>query len=144
MPKLLTPDTALYYCITISDTDRGDIMFSINSRSSLPIFEQIVQQVAKYIAIGILKPHDQLPTVRILAKELGINPNTVSKAYHECEMAGLIYSVAGKGSFVSDTTEGLDSVLEDAYSLLASAYQQLIELGEDPETVQNFLKRAHS
>ncbi|WZU01767.1 hypothetical protein MGH68_01100 [Erysipelothrix sp. D19-032] len=57
---------------------------------------------------------------------------------------GLIYSVAGKGSFVGETTEGLDSVLEDAYSLLASAYQQLIELGEDPETVQNFLKRAHS
>lgn len=105
-------------------------MFNINSRSEVPIFEQIIQEVGKYIALGILKPHDQLPPVRTLAKELGINPNTVAKAYHECEMRGLIYSLPGKGSFVHDTQQGVQSLITQAYDELDATINKLIELGE--------------
>ena len=58
----------------------------------------------KYIIAGVLKPNDALPSVRNVAKDLGINPNTVSKAYTELDMMNIIYSIAGKGMFVSDNT----------------------------------------
>ncbi|WP_240915971.1 GntR family transcriptional regulator [Erysipelothrix sp. HDW6C] len=116
-------------------------MISINTKSTTPIFEQIVQQVGKYIALGVLKPHEQLPTVRVLAKELGINPNTVSKAYHECEMNELIYSIPGKGSFVTDATEGVNTIVYDAYAQFLKAHNQLKELGETEEAISLFLER---
>lgn len=105
-------------------------MFKINTRSDVPIFEQIILEVGKFIALGILKPHDQLPTVRSLAREMGINPNTVSKAYHECEMRGLIYSHPGKGSFVSDTNHGVKELIDTTYDQLRSITVRLLELGE--------------
>lgn len=67
-------------------------MIHISSNSALPIFEQIVQEIGRLIAYEILEPHDQLPSVRSLAKDLGINPNTVVKAYDVCEKQNLIYS----------------------------------------------------
>ena len=65
---------------------------SINARQS---------QILEYITAGILQEDEQLPSVRALASQLGINPNTVAKAYQDLEKSGLIYSVAGKGSFIS-------------------------------------------
>ncbi|AMC94548.1 GntR family transcriptional regulator [Erysipelothrix larvae] len=115
-------------------------MFSIDLRSNVPIFEQLYQEIGKYIALSILKPDEQLPTVRSLAKELGINPNTVSKAYQEAERSGLIYSVSGVGMFVSNTSEGVKAVLAKAYATLFEAYNALIELGEAPDDIINTLR----
>ncbi|WP_323616610.1 GntR family transcriptional regulator [Erysipelothrix rhusiopathiae] len=119
-------------------------MFTINTRNATPIFEQIIQQVGKFIAMGILQPHEQLPTVRSLAKDLGVNPNTVSKAYHECEMNGLIYSIPGKGSFVSEHEKGVSNLVSDAYQELTAIYHKLLELGETQETILNILKESHN
>ncbi|CAM2827776.1 GntR family transcriptional regulator [Erysipelothrix tonsillarum] len=119
-------------------------MFTINTRNTTPIFEQIIQQVGKFIAMGILQPHEQLPTVRSLAKELGVNPNTVSKAYHECEMNGLIYSLPGKGSFVSEHEKGVNNLVNDAYEEIISAYHKLRELGESHETILKTLKESQN
>lgn len=76
-------------------------MFMLNQRDKTPIFTQLKKQILEFIALGILKEDDQLPSVRSLATELGINPNTVSKAYQELELEGYVYTVAGKGCFVS-------------------------------------------
>lgn len=76
-------------------------MFMLNQRDKTPIFTQLKKQILEFIALGILKEDDQLPSVRSLASELGINPNTVSKAYQELELEGYVYTVAGKGCFVS-------------------------------------------
>lgn len=76
-------------------------MFLINLQSKTPIFEQLKRQIIEYIAIGVLKDGDQLPSVRQLAMQLGINPNTVSKAYQELELHGYLYTLKGKGCFVS-------------------------------------------
>lgn len=116
-------------------------MFTINSKSSYPIFEQIIEQVGKYITLGILQPHDQLPTVRTLARDLGVNPNTVAKAYKLCEENELIYSQAGRGYFVSDTKEGVSSVLIAAYADLFKAAHYLITLGEDKQSVIEKLEK---
>ena len=92
-------------------------MFLINLQGKETIYEQIKAQIIKFINAGVLKPNDKLPSVRELANDLGINPNTVQKAYQELEQAGYIYSVFKKGSFVADVnTEKND--LEEVYFIL--------------------------
>ncbi len=76
-------------------------MISLSSLSRTPIYQQIIEQVLAQIACGALHPDQQLPGVRNLANDLGINPNTVVKAYAELENNGYIYSIQGKGSFVN-------------------------------------------
>lgn len=115
-------------------------MFSINLKDSKPIFEQIIDQVSQYIALGVLKENEQLPPIRGLARTLGINPNTVAKAYHECESTGLIYSIPGKGSFVSANNTGLKNVKEEAYQDLYLAFRNLRKLGEDKDKIILSLK----
>lgn len=77
-------------------------MFVIRPQSKAPIFEQLKAQILEFISLGILAPNDKLPSVRSLATELSINPNTVSKAYQELELQGYIYTTPGKGCFVAD------------------------------------------
>ena len=73
-------------------------MIFINTASGVPIYEQLIQNVIRLVEAGVLKPHDRLPSVRALAAELGVNPNTVAKAYRELEAQGVTYSSAGKGA----------------------------------------------
>lgn len=77
-------------------------MFIIDVQSKDPIFEQIKKQIVRFIEIGALKPDDKLPSIRSLAIKLGINPNTVSKAYQELENEGIVYTLIKKGVFVSN------------------------------------------
>lgn len=76
-------------------------MFLVDLQSKTPIFEQLKKQILEFISIGVLSPDDKLPSVRMLASQLGINPNTVAKAYQELEAQGYIYTAKGKGCFVS-------------------------------------------
>jgi GntR family transcriptional regulator len=75
-------------------------MFALDLRSRVPIYEQLVEKTKELIINNVLKPDEQLPTVRDLAGELTINPNTIQKAYRELEHQGYIYSVPGRGNFV--------------------------------------------
>lgn len=77
-------------------------MFLIDTASRQPVYEQIVTQTEELILKGILKPGDKMPSVRNLSLTLGINPNTIQKAYSELDTRGLIYSQPGKGCFVSE------------------------------------------
>lgn len=75
-------------------------MLNLDLQSRIPIFEQIKSGLARLIYLGVLNGDEQLPTVRALAEQLGVNPNTVQKAYQQLEAANMIYPVAGRGSFV--------------------------------------------
>lgn len=86
-------------------------MFIIDVQSKIPFFEQLKKQILEFISIGILLPNDKLPSVRNLASQLGVNPNTVAKAYQELEMQGYVYSVKGKGCFISDNQT--DQLIKD-------------------------------
>lgn len=77
-------------------------MFSINFGSRTPVYQQLYDDVVRLALLGILKSNTKLPPVRVLATELGINPNTVQKAYKMLESDGYIYSTVGRGSFVSE------------------------------------------
>lgn len=76
-------------------------MINIDSRSSKPIYEQIIQKVKEDIIKGILKPGDKLPSVRELSSMITINPNTISKAYKELERMKATEVIRGKGTFVA-------------------------------------------
>lgn len=80
-------------------------MISIDSRDPRPLYEQVVDGFRKLIVAGALQPDDKLPSVRSLATQLAINPNTIQRAYRELEALGYVYSTAGKGSFVSASAE---------------------------------------
>lgn len=76
-------------------------MITIDMTGRAPIYEQICRSICGEIAKGVYKENDRIPAARALAKELGLNPNTVAKAYGILEREGIIYSVAGKGCFVA-------------------------------------------
>ena len=76
-------------------------MIVIDYKDNRPLYEQIVERFQVLIERGVLKPEDQMPSVRSLAMELSINPNTIQRAYAELERRGYIYTVKGRGNFVS-------------------------------------------
>ena len=80
-------------------------MIVLDLQSRVPIYEQLKNKIYELATIGQLKPGDQLPSVRSFARELGVNPNTVQKAYQDLERDGIICSITGKGSFINEELE---------------------------------------
>ncbi len=85
-------------------------MILIDTRSRKPIYEQLIDNIKALIVSGVLQRDEQLPSVRQLAQDLAINPNTIQKAYAELERQGVIYSLKGRGSFVGSSLNELRSV----------------------------------
>ncbi len=83
------------------------MLLHVNPSSGVPIYLQLVAQVKQAVAAGALKPGGALPTVRKLAADLSINPNTVARAYRDLGREGVIATVVGGGSFVADGVPGL-------------------------------------
>ncbi len=101
-------------------------MFQIDLKSRKPIYEQIIERFKQLIIKEILKDDEKIPSVRELAKELTINPNTIQKAYRELERQGYIYSVRGRGNFVSNKIEKVD--VEKMNNLKQEIQKSLAEL----------------
>ena len=80
-------------------------MITLNYRDSRPIYEQIQEGLKRLIVTGAIAAGERLPSVRTLATQLSINPNTIQRAYAELEREGYCYSIPGKGSFVSDVVD---------------------------------------
>ncbi|MCL2633223.1 MAG: GntR family transcriptional regulator [Oscillospiraceae bacterium] len=85
-------------------------MFSINIQGGKPIYEQLYTRISELILSGSMAPDEKLPPIREVAKDMGINPNTVQKTYQLLEQNGLIYSVPAKGSYVCKLTEESDAL----------------------------------
>ncbi len=100
---LLTPLCHLCYHSSEFLRRKGDFMLHIDIRSRTPIFEQIKNQITELAVSGALKPHDGIPSIRALAHDLKLNVNTVKRAFAELEGAGVIYTLAGRGSFIAET-----------------------------------------
>ena len=111
-------------------------MFLINLNGKESIYEQIRKQIIEFIKNGILSPNDKLPSVRSLAQQLGINPNTVQKAYQELEAHGYIYTLNKKGAFVANKVDEIADNADAVYvinKLKEQGYskKQLYELIDD-------------
>ena len=88
-------------------------MILLDPRDHRPIYEQIIEKMSELLAMGALPQDEPLPSVRALASELSINPNTVPRAYVELERRGFIYSIKGKGNFAADPEQIRETRLED-------------------------------
>ena len=80
-------------------------MVQLNYRDAKPIYEQIKEGLRKLVVSGALSAGDKLPSVRELASQLAINPNTIQRAYRELESEGYIYTLVGKGTFVAESKD---------------------------------------
>lgn len=109
-------------------------MIKLDLQSKTPLYLQMEQQIIDLILMGVLKENEQLPSVRNLARDLGINPNTIQKAYQDMESRGIIYSVVGRGNFVAspsaaenlkrrETMAALEKLLLDALHAGISAQE---------------------
>ena len=114
---------------------RGERMFAINYRDSRPIYEQIMDELRKMIISGVLAPDEKLPSVRDLAAQLAINPNTIQRAYRELELTGYIYSVAGKGNFAAGRHEVDENRVSALLDSIRAAAKELRYLGVPEETL---------
>lgn len=108
-------------------------MTTINYRDARPIYEQIMDELRKMIISGVFAPDEKLPSVRELAQQYAINPNTIQRAYRELEIEGYIYSVAGKGSFVGMRNEVDESRKAELIARLTAAARELRYLGMTEE-----------
>lgn len=104
-------------------------MILINYKDRRPIYEQIVDGVTEMIRRHIFVPGEQLPSVRSLAMELSLNPNTVQRAYAELEQKGIIYCVKGKGNFVADDSEIQKNQQKELFGGLVMLAQRAEQLG---------------
>lgn len=112
----------------------------LNYRDSKPIYGQIGDGFRKLILSGALPAGEKLPSVRELASDLAINPNTIQRAYRELESEGFIYSIAGKGSFAAALSEVAGTRRESLLVTFDESSAELLRLGE---TVEALTARLH-
>lgn len=115
-------------------------VISLNYRDSRPIYEQIKDGLKRLIVTGAIAPDEKLPSVRALATQLSINPNTIQRAYNELEGEGYIYSVAGKGSFASGNVGADDARKRELVGKVRALLAELRYLGVDEEALLALLK----
>ena len=116
------------------------IPITLNSRDPRPIYLQVKESLRQLIIGGVLTPESKLPSVREIAGTLAINPNTIQRAYRELEAEGFIYSIPGKGSFVSPSREISGEELRRRWEDLDRAVRELRFLGVSEEKLIRHLK----
>ena len=114
-------------------------MISINYRDSRPVYEQIVDGFKKLIVTGLIKKDEKMPSVRELAAQYAINPNTIQRAYRDLENEGYIYSVPGRGSFAVDVNEVSGKHLAEIYDRLDILLKDFDIAGESRERVAKYV-----
>ncbi len=119
-------------------------MIMLNMKSKEPIWEQIRDSFKKQIFSGVLGAGEQLPSVRTLASTLGINPNTIQRAYTELERAGLVYTVQGRGCFVAEKSEvSLELEKTERLKAFMSHVKELCEIGIDKKMLFEIIEKEY-
>ena len=118
-------------------------MISLNYRDSRPIYEQIKDGLRKLIVTGALGPDEKLPSVRALAAQLAINPNTIQRAYNELENEGYIYSIPGKGSFAAADGSAAAKRREELLAQVRELAAELHYLGVSRQELEALIKEAY-
>ena len=119
-------------------------MLTLNYRDSRPIYEQIKDGLRRMIVTGAMAQDEKLPSVRALATQLSINPNTIQRAYSELEAEGYIYSVAGKGSFAASGGDEQQLRIRELTEQLTPVLEELKTLGYTQEALLQLWKGGES
>lgn len=115
-------------------------MININFRDSRPIYEQVKTTMRKLIVSGALPPDEKLPSVRELASQLVINPNTIQRAYRELEQEGYIISIPGKGSYASLRTQVDEGRRKELLAAMDEIVAELLFLGVTPDELDKRIR----
>ena len=110
-------------------------MIIIDYKDTRPIYEQVAEKFKVLILKGVLQADEQMPSVRNLAMELSINPNTIQKAYAELERQGFIYTVKGRGNFVSGTEKLLEEKRKSCLDEILKLVKETMEYGVTREEI---------
>ncbi|MCL2200179.1 MAG: GntR family transcriptional regulator [Defluviitaleaceae bacterium] len=115
-------------------------MFTIDLKNRKPIYEQIIESFKRRIISGELTENTRVPSIRDMARGLGVNPNTVQKAYRELETQKYFYTVIGQGSFIAAPPEEETSKeVKSLYEKLASIVRELIFRGESKADISLYI-----
>lgn len=115
-------------------------MIQLNYRDSRPIYEQIKDGFRKLIISGAMEANEKLPSVRTLATQLSINPNTIQRAVNELENEGYVYSIPGKGSFVSPDCRRDEEHVKALLNTMRETAAELKFLGVSEDEIVKALK----
>lgn len=116
----------------------------LNYGDHRPIYEQIKEKTKEYIVSGAMKEHERLPSVREVASQLAINPNTIQRAYKELEIEGYIYSQKAKGYFVAPMKKSIQAIKkEECFEQLEIQLKELKYLGADKAEVESLINKVY-
>lgn len=118
-------------------------MIVLDYRDKRPLYEQVNEKLKHLIICGALEPNSRLPSVRALAMDLSINPNTIQRAYAMLEQEGYIYTVVGRGNFVTDSKEWLSGRLKALEGELAEHMAKARDAGLDRETMLRLVETVY-
>lgn len=116
------------------------MIFHLNHSSGIPVYLQLMQQIRHGVETGALRAGERLPTIRRLAEELVINPNTVVRAYRELQHEGVVELRQGSGAYVGQTVVERGRVMTKATKLVGSAIERLAALGLSEEEIRRIVE----
>ena len=122
----------------------GDKMFEIDFRSRIPIYEQIKNEILMCIRLGVYKPDEQLPSIRSVSQSTGINVNTVKRAFADLEDEGVIYTLVGRGSFVSSDAAENTSIADKALEEIETDIRSLKSKGVTRDSLIRLIDSIYS
>ena len=117
------------------------MVINLDYKKREAIYEQIVSEIERYVSLGVLKPNEKIPSVRVMALDLGINPNTVKKAYDILEERGVIVTLSTKGTFISEKIDKVKKTKEkELLSKINSLIKELEKFGLSKDEILERLK----
>lgn len=119
-------------------------MFEIDYRSRIPIYEQIKNEILMCIRLGVYKADDQLPSIRSISQSTGINVNTVKRAFTDLEDEGVIYTLVGRGSFVSSDAADNTSIARKALEDISHDIRSLKSKGVTKDSLIELIESIYS
>ena len=119
-------------------------MISLDYKDKRPLYEQISEKLKELMAVGGFMENSRLPSVRALAVDLSINPNTIQRAYAELERQGYIYSIKGKGNFVAETKVLQYLKSEELKERFSRLVEEAIRLGMSDDEIMGYIERTLS
>ena len=115
-------------------------MILIDYKDRRPIYEQVIEKFQQMILCGALEPDSPMPSVRSLAMELSLNPNTIQRAYQELERQGYIYTLKGKGSFVSNSMKAADHKRKEIQEELEKCVSNAVMAGITEDELRDMME----
>lgn len=118
-------------------------MIVLDYRDKRPIYEQVVEKLERLVVSGVLETDEKMPSVRSLAMELSVNPNTIQRAYAQLEQEGYLYTVSGRGSFVAPESEWRENKQAEVLKNWQDMTRQAKEAGVPKELLQRHIREVY-